>query len=371
MHLSHRDQDLARVSLDRATRLSRGVGVDMRRDSNPRFDAETRRLQTEARRVLAARRLENSSGRAGKQSSSKGRKGIRAPENATKRERDVFFDPTAATRARPRRRLRQPHLARLRERPGAGGDGALEAEIGPGRYEPRDDAKAGRRAPEAGASAAARWNSEETNPETNPPNPSETSDVAAAFAAVRPRVAVGGVIPDAGRGIGVSAGNDGDDASQRGPLPPSAVVNLEDALRYLRGERHASAPDFKRAARSGREAKVTSDARARDVSRRRGRRRARGAPRVVRTSFGPRTSVRKNPRAVARPGRPRATCCSCSRVARIRRERALRQRLRLRQDAGARDGRRATDAALTHARRLPPDRALSSKLDGWISGPRC
>ena len=135
----------------------------------------------------------------------------------------------------------------------------LEAEIGPGRYEPRDDAKAGRRrAPEADfASAAARWFSEErkeTNPEeTNPPNPSETSDVAAAFAAVRPRVAVGGVIPDAGRGIGVSDGNDGNDASQK-PLPPSAVVNLEDALRYLRGERHASAPDFKRAARSGREA---------------------------------------------------------------------------------------------------------------------
>ena len=266
-HLSHRDQDLARVSLDRATRLSRGVGVDMRRDSNPRFDAETRRLQTEARRVLAARRLENFVGEGGeaKGSSSKGRKGIRASEDATKRERDLFFDPTAATRAR----VPAADFASLTWRVSENARGRvemelLEAEIGPGRYEPRDDAKAGRRrAPEADfASASARWNSEETNPETNPPNPSETSDVAAAFAAVRPRVAVGGVIPDAGRGIGVSAGNDGDDASQRGPLPPSAVVNLEDALRYLRGERHASAPDFKRAARSGREAKVTSDARA-------------------------------------------------------------------------------------------------------------
>ena len=261
MHLSHRDQDLARVSLDRATRLSRGVGVDMRRDSNPRFDAETRRLQTEARRVLAARRLEKLVGEGGEaRGSSKGRKGIRAPENATKRERDLFFDPTAATRAR----VPAADFASLTWRVSENARGRvemelLEAEIGPGRYEPRDDAKAGRRrAPEADfASAAARWFSEErkeTNPEeTNPPNPSETSDVAAAFAAVRPRVAVGGVIPDAGRGIGVSDGNDGNDASQK-PLPPSAVVNLEDALRYLRGERHASAPDFKRAARSGREA---------------------------------------------------------------------------------------------------------------------
>jgi len=258
------DRDPARVSLDRATRLSRGVGVDMRRDSNPRFDAETRRLQTEARRVRAARRLEKLVGTNGEASSEPNVK----EENATKR--DLFFDPLAATRAR----VPAADFASLTWRVSENARGRvemelLEAEIGPGRYEPRDEAKAGRRrAPEADfASAASRWFSEERKETTgtNPPNPS-TEDVAAAAAAVRPRVALGGVIPDAGRGIGVSvgvSGNDGNDASQK-PLPPSAVVNLEDALRYLRGERHASAPDFKRAARSGREASplAAEDARA-------------------------------------------------------------------------------------------------------------
>ena len=225
MHLSHRDQDLARVSLDRATRLSRGVGVDMRRDSNPRFDAETRRLQTEARRVLAARRLEKLVGEGGEaRGSSKGRKGIRAPENATKRERDLFFDPDGGdARARPRRRLRQPHLARLRERSGAGGDGAFGGGDRAGAVRAarrcqggaQEGAGGGLR---VGGGAVVFGGAKETNPEeTNPPNPSETSDVAAAFAAVRPRVAVGGVIPDAGRGIGVSDGNDGNDASSKAP----------------------------------------------------------------------------------------------------------------------------------------------------------
>jgi len=274
--LSHRDRDRdrdrdpARVSLDRATRLSRGVGVDMRRDSNPRFDAETRRLQTEARRVLAARRLEKLVGTNGEASSLYDIK----ETNATKRDRDLFFDPLAATRAR----VPAADFASLTWRVSENARGRvemelLEAEIGPGRYEPNDEAKAGRRrAPEADfASAASRWFSEiprketettGTNPNPNP-NPS-TEDVAAAAAAVRPRVALGGVIPDAGRQKNGVSGDDGNDASQTTPLPPSAVVNLEDALRYLRGERHASAPDFKRAARSGREASplAAEDARA-------------------------------------------------------------------------------------------------------------
>ena len=259
---------LPRASLDRATRRRRGVGVNMRKDSNPRFDAETRRLQTEARRVLATCKLEKLVGE--KKESALGETfTVSEPEMRTK-ERSAFFDPTAATRAR----VPAADFASLTWRVSETAKGKvemelLEAEIGPGRYEPRDEAKAGRRrAPNADfASAPTRFPPEPPDPDPTPNAEDRTSstpfvpDVAAAAAAVRPRVAVGGVIPVAGR----DASNAKNEKTEtEASLPPSAVVNLEDALRYLRGERHASAPDFARAAGRplGDPAGTPSDARA-------------------------------------------------------------------------------------------------------------
>ena len=267
---SEASEDVTRVSLDRLVRRRRGVGVNMRKDSNPRFDAETLRLQTEARRFRATRKLEKLVGSSATEGPDTGSRKSRKSRSAERRDGEIFFDPTAATRAR----VPAADFASLTWRVSENARGRvemelLEAEIGPGRYDPRDEVTAGRRrAPEADfASAARRFPEEPPDPTANAfPEPTRHSralhsrdDVAAAAAAVRPRVAVGGVIPDAGKR---DASKNDSDAE---PLPPSAVVNLEDALRYLRGARHSSAPDFARAApKSGdgtRKGVVSEDAR--------------------------------------------------------------------------------------------------------------
>jgi hypothetical protein len=242
-----------RVSLDRLVSRRRGVGVNMRLDSNPRFDAETLRLQTEARRFRATRKLEKLVGSSATEGPETGGS-ARLRKSQSARDGEEFFDPTAATRAR----VPMADFASLTWRVSENAKGRvemelLEAEIGPGRYDPNDEVTSSRRrAPEADfASAARRFPEEPPDMSLNAEEPTRSSralssrdDVAAAAAAVRPRVAVGGVIPDAGK-RDIRAKNEPDAAA---PLPPSAVVNLEDALRYLRGARHSSAPDFARAA---------------------------------------------------------------------------------------------------------------------------
>lgn len=255
-----------RVSLDRLVRRRRGVGVNMRLDSNPRFDAETLRLQTEARRFRATRKLEKLVGSSATEGPETGGS-ARLRKSQSARDGEEFFDPTAATRAR----VPMADFASLTWRVSENAKGRvemelLEAEIGPGRYDPNDEVTSSRRrAPEADfASAARRFPEEPPDMSLNAEEPPRYSrallsrdDVAAAVKAVRPRVAVGGVIPDAGK-RDIRAKNEPDAAA---PLPPSAVVNLEDALRYLRGARHSSAPDFARAAPKSGDGGVLEDAR--------------------------------------------------------------------------------------------------------------
>jgi hypothetical protein len=252
--------------LDRLVRRRRGVGVNMRLDSNPRFDAETTRLQTEARRFRATRKLEKLVGSSATEGPETGGS-ARLRKSQSARDGEEFFDPTAATRAR----VPMADFASLTWRVSENAKGRvemelLEAEIGPGRYDPNDEVTSSRRrAPEADfASAARRFPEEPPDMSLNAEEPPRYSrallsrdDVAAAVKAVRPRVAVGGVIPDAGK-RDIRAKNEPDAAA---PLPPSAVVNLEDALRYLRGARHSSAPDFARAAPKSGDGGVLEDAR--------------------------------------------------------------------------------------------------------------
>ena len=256
-----------RVSLDRLVRRRRGVGVNMRLDSNPRFDAETLRLQTEARRFRATRKLEKLVGSSATEGPETGGS-ARLRKSQSARDGEEFFDPT---RDPTRARVPMADFASLTWRVSENAKGRvemelLEAEIGPGRYDPNDEVTSSRRrAPEADfASAARRFPEEPPDMSLNAEEPPRYSrllfsrdDVAAAVKAVRPRVAVGGVIPDAGK-RDIRAKNEPDAAA---PLPPSAVVNLEDALRYLRGARHSSAPDFARAALKPGDEPRTEDAR--------------------------------------------------------------------------------------------------------------
>ena len=122
----------------------------MRLDSNPRFDAETLRLQTEARRFSATRKLEKLVGSSATEGPETGGS-ARLRKSQSARDGEEFFDPTAATRAR----VPMADFASLTWRVSENAKGRvemelLEAEIGPGRYDPNDEVTSSRRrAPEA------------------------------------------------------------------------------------------------------------------------------------------------------------------------------------------------------------------------------
>ena len=227
-----RSDELVRVSLDRAIRRRKSTSVDMRRTFNPRTYPEILKVQAESRKASALSKLDKLAG-----------SGVANDRIGHAK----FISPVADLYAVTDAHAPATDFASMTWRVTENSKGKvelslLEAEVGPGRYDVAVDSLAGKRRTPVVDFASAKDRFPEKQVEEQSTAQSQyaaASDVRAAAARVRPRVAIGGVI---GR-HGVSTGKQSTKPETHS-LPPSAVVNLEDALSYLRSSRYSSALDF-------------------------------------------------------------------------------------------------------------------------------
>lgn len=238
-----RSDELVRLSLDRATRRNKGFTVDMRREFNPRVDTAVLKAQTDLRKAKALVKLDKTQGSHAKP--------------FTK-----VADPYAALDAHTPNADFASLTWRVRENSaGTVTLALLEAEIGPGRYDATDDGLAGKkRTPVVDFTRATErfpeMKEEKVGVETETARSlyARSADVRAASFATRPRAAVGGTMATAKRPVGAPSVKESDELDLPDVVPHSQVVNLADALRYLRSARHESALDFgKQEGRDGKE----------------------------------------------------------------------------------------------------------------------